>query len=434
MTPLRRRVLQHLRDRVAGAPLPLRIAFWDGETFDFAPLPTVTIALRSRRVMRAFLTGDMGRLGQAYVEGDLAVDGRLGDILNVGVTIAERIGRSPLVQRAAKLGPLLRPIARPLTRLRANAHSRASDATAIGYHYDVSNAFYALWLDPHMIYSCAYFRTGGEDIATAQEQKLDHICRKLRLSPGDKLLDIGCGWGGLLRWAARRYGVTGVGVTLSREQHEYARARCAEEGLDGAVEFRLQDYRDIPGENAFDKVVSVGMYEHVGIANLPLYFATIARLLKPGGVALNHGICVTDREGKAGGPPGGEFIDRYVFPGGELPHISKVLYEIAGSGLEAVGMEDLRPHYPQTLIRWVRRLEARRDEAIRLAGEQRYRIWRMYMAGMAYAFDKGLLTVAQVLAVKPTADGPAARPWTREYQYAADAHAVLSADLDWGDT
>ena len=170
------------------------------------------------------------------------------------------------------------------------------------------------------------------------------------------------------------------------------------------------------------------------MAGVPLYFATVARLLAPGGVALNHGICVTDREGRAGGPPGGEFIDRYVFPSGELPHVSKVLYEIAGSGLEVTDVEDLRPHYPPTLLRWVRRLEAHQDEAVRLAGERRYRIWRMYMAGMAYAFDRGLLTVAQVIALKPTADGPAARPWTRGYQHGPAEDVHLATSLDWEDT
>lgn len=433
MTPLRRRVLQHLRDRIAdspnAAPLALRVAFWDGDAFDFAPAPKVTIGIRSRRAMRLFLTGDMARLGEAYVEGEVTVDGRLQDILEVGIAVAERIGRSPLVRRAARLGPLVRPF----LRLRAGAHSRKRDAAAISHHYDVSNDFYALWLDPHMIYSCAYFRAGTEDIGTAQEQKLDHICRKLRLRPGDRLLDIGCGWGGLLRWAARHHGISGVGVTLSREQHDYAQQRCIGEGLADRLEFRLQDYRDVPGEACFDRIVSVGMYEHVGIANLPLYFGTIARLLAPGGLALNHGICVTDRDGRAGGPPGGEFIDRYVFPGGELPHISKVLYEIAGSGLEVTDMEDLRPHYPPTLLQWVRRLEAHRDAAVRIAGEQRYRIWRMYMAGMAYAFDQGLLTVAQVLAVKPGPAGPAARPWTRRHQYCPGEDAALAAGLDWGD-
>lgn len=418
--PLRDRILQHLRQRTADAPLPLRLAFWDGAIFDFAPMPKVTLAIHSPRVLRLFLTGNMARLGQAYVEGEITVDGRLQDIMQVGIAIAERIGRSSLVQRIAALRP-------------RRAHSRQRDAEAIEYHYDVSNDFYALWLDPRMVYSCAYFRTGMEDLATAQEQKLEHICRKLRLRPGDHLLDIGCGWGGLLFWAAERHGITGLGVTLSQQQHEYAQQRCAEMGLADRLEFRLQDYRGIPGEACFDRIVSVGMYEHVGIAQLPVYFSTIARLLRPGGVVLNHGICVRDRDGKAQGPPGGEFIDRHVFPGGELPHISRVLYEVAGSGLEITDMEDLRPHYPPTLLHWVRGLEANRDAAIRIAGEQRYRIWRIYMAGMAYAFDRGLLTVAQVLACKPGPDGMAARPWTREAQYQPSEAIPMAAGLDWGE-
>ena len=174
------------------------------------------------------------------------------------------------------------------------------------------------------------------------------------------------------------------------------------------------------------------MYEHVGIANLPLYVRTIARLLKPGGLALNHGITSADRDGRAQGPPGGEFIDRLVFPGGELPHISKVLYEVAGAGLELLDVEDLRPHYPQTLMRWLARLEAERERAIAAAGAERYRIWRMYRAGMAFAFDRGLLSLAQLLAQKPAAAGPAPRPWTREYQY-REAAPPLSRPLDWGD-
>jgi cyclopropane-fatty-acyl-phospholipid synthase len=175
------------------------------------------------------------------------------------------------------------------------------------------------------------------------------------------------------------------------------------------------------------------MYEHVGIANLPQYFAIISRLLKEGGTVLNHGITTSDRDGHAKGPPGGEFIDRYVFPGGELPHISRVLYEIAGAGLEVTDMEDLRAHYPPTLLHWVRRLEAQKERAIEVAGEKRFRIWRMYMAGMAYAFDRGLLSVAQVLAVKPTRAGMGPRPWTRAYQYGSGAAVPLTGMLDWGD-
>jgi cyclopropane-fatty-acyl-phospholipid synthase len=284
-----------------------------------------------------------------------------------------------------------------------------------------------------MVYSCAYFETGEEDLDTAQEQKLEHLCRKLRLEPGERLLDIGCGWGGLLCWAASRYGVEGVGVTLSDQQFAFASDRVAASGLTGQIEIRRQDYREVPGEAVYDKIVSVGMYEHVGIANLPLYFASIARLLRPGGLALNHGITATDRKGKAQGPPGGEFIDRLVFPGGEVPHISRVLYEIAGAGLDILDMEDLRPHYPLTLLHWVRRLERARDNAIKAAGPERYRIWRMYMAGMAYAFDQGWLSVCQVLAQKHIASGMPSRHWTRRYQYTPAAPVRLSKGLDWGD-
>lgn len=416
-------MLEFLRDRLAGEDLPVRMTFWDGEAFDFAPEPIMTITLRSRRILRLFLTGDMGRLAEAYVQGEIGVEGRLQDVLRLGIRIAERVGRSPLLRR-------LGAVAAHRPRFR---HSRARDARAIGYHYDVSNDFYALWLDRRMIYSCAYFRTGEEDIDAAQAQKLAHICAKLRLADGDRLLDIGCGWGGLLIWAAQHHGVRGVGVTLSRAQAELAEARVAEAGLRGRVEIRLQDYRDIPGAACFDKVVSVGMVEHVGTANLPAYFAAIARLLKPGGLLLNHGITTADRRGHTQGPPGGEFIDKLVFPGGELAHVSCVLFEIASAGLEMLDVEDLRPHYPRTLLHWVRRLQNAEPAAIAAAGAERYRIWRLYMAGMAYAFDAGWLGVAQVLAAKPAPDGPASRPWTRGYQYQAGAGVPLAGRLDWGD-
>jgi cyclopropane-fatty-acyl-phospholipid synthase len=419
--PLRRRFLDRLRDRLGGA-VPLRLQFWDGERFDLAPQPQVTLTLTSPRLMRFFLMGDMGRLARAYVEGELAVEGRLQDILRVGMALAEALGRVPLVRRAAALAAFM-----PRRR------SKAADAKNVRYHYDVSNEFYRLWLDRHMVYSCAYFVRGDEDLDTAQEQKLDHICRKLQLASGERLLDIGCGWGGLVIWAARHYGVAAVGVTLSPAQAEEARERVAAHGLAGRVEIRVADYRDLAGTAEFDKIVSVGMYEHVGIANLPAYFAGIARLLRPGGLLLNHGIAATQRDGQALGPPGGEFIDRFVFPGGELPHLSRVLYEVAGAGLDLLDLEDLRPHYPPTLLHWVRRLDAVREAAIAAAGIERWRIWRMYMAGMAVAFDRGWLTVAQTLAQKPLAAGPAPRPLSRAYQYAQSAEVPLSGSLDWGD-
>ena len=398
--PLRNRLFEFLQRRLQG--VPLRVVLWDGERFEFSDAPKITTTLHTRRLGRLMLTGNMAGLGAAYVSGELSVEGEVEDILKVGIALAERVGHAPVLRHIAPLVGKLR------------RHSKKRDAADVRYHYDVSNEFYRLWLDRHMVYSCAYFRTGTEDLDTAQEQKLDHLCRKLRLQPGERLLDIGCGWGGLACWAAERYGVEAVGVTLSELQVEEARRRVAEAGLDGRIEIRMQDYRDVPEKEAFDKIVSVGMYEHVGIANLPLYFRTIARLLKPGGTALNHGITAGDRDGAAQGPPGGEFIDRFVFPGGALPHLSKVIYEIAGAGLEVTDIEDLRPHYPPTLWHWARRLEAQREAAIAAAGPERYRIWRLYMPGMAYAFERGFLSVAQILAVKPLQGGPAPRPWTRD--------------------
>jgi cyclopropane-fatty-acyl-phospholipid synthase len=418
---VRRRLLSKLQALIADEPLPLRLVFWDGEAFDFAPSPTVTLTLRSRALMRALITGRIARLGDAYVNGDLTVDGRIDDILSIGIRIAERIGRYSR----------LTALARPFTAL-AFRHSKSNDAAAIAYHYDVSNDFYRLWLDAGMTYSCAYFRTGAEDIDTAQNQKIEHICRKLRLSPGDHVLDIGCGWGGLLRQAGQRYGITGIGITNSPAQYQLARERIAADGLADRIDIRLQDYRDLAEAESFDKIVSVGMYEHVGLANLPDYFGIVARLLKPGGAVLNHGIVATDPEGRSQGPPGGEFIDRYVFPGGELPNLPRVLTELARCRLEAADVEDLRPHYARTLLLWVRRLEAQWEAAIAAGGAERYRIWRIFLAGMAHAFDRGWLSIAQVLAYKPVAGRPAPRPWSRGYQYPGEETPVLAKALDWG--
>jgi cyclopropane-fatty-acyl-phospholipid synthase len=418
--PLRHRLLASLRDRLADDPPPLRVELWDGDGLDFAPDPRVALRLKSPRLLRFLLSGDMTRLGRAYVEGEIEVEGRLRDVVDIGIALAERLGKSPLLRGLGRLAAR-----------RPRRHSKAHDAAAIAYHYDVSNAFYRLWLDRRMVYSCGYFATGDEDLDTAQEQKLAHLCAKLRLRPGERLLDIGCGWGGLLCWAAERHGVSGLGITLSDRQFQYARDRVAALGLADRVEIRRQDYREIAGEAPFDKIVSVGMYEHVGIANLPLYFATIARLLRPGGLALNHGITAAGRDGRTLGPPGGEFIDRFVFPGGELPHISRVLYEVAGAGLEILDVEDLRPHYPPTLLHWARRLEHNRDAAIAAAGIERFRIWRMYLAGMACAFERGWLSVCQTSAQKPLPGGPAPRPWTRRHQYSDDSDPPLSRPPDW---
>jgi cyclopropane-fatty-acyl-phospholipid synthase len=401
-------MLEFLRSRLTDQQLPLRLIFWDGEQFDFGAAPTVTITLHSSALLKTLLRGNFARLGDAYVSGDLTVEGRPEEIIRIGVELAERIGKSSAIRRLSGLA-----------RIIPRRHTPRQDAADISYHYDVGNDFYRLWLDQYMIYSCGYFHSGTEDIDAAQQQKLDHICRKLMLKPGERLLDIGCGWGGLLHWAAQHYGITGVGITLSEQQYDYARRWLEADKLSDRVEIKLQDYRDLKDAQSFDKIVSVGMYEHVGLANLPRYFAIIARLLRPGGIFLNDGVVTTDPQSKAQGPPGGEFIDRYVFPGGALPHLSRAIAEIAHAGLEVTDAEDQRAHYARTLRLWTRRLKARRDEAIHAAGAERYRIWLIYLAGMAYAFDRGWLTNAQVLAFKRAEDGAVHRPWTRDYQYEA---------------
>lgn len=419
---LRVRVLRFLAARLGPEGLPLRLRFWDGETVELGPAPKITIVLTTKALLRKLMLGDVDALGDAYVDGTLEVEGRLGDILSVGISLAQR------AEKFAWLGRVLGPIG----RLRRFTHSRAADAAAISHHYDVSNEFYALWLDKRLIYSCGYFHTGAEDIDTAQEAKLDHLCRKLRLTPGERILDIGCGWGGLAIYAAQNYGVSVLGVTLSAQQVEEARRRVAEAGLGDRVVIEQRDYRDVAGEGVFDKIVSVGMYEHVGLANLPLYFGAIRRLLKTGGLALNHGITTGDLNSGTLAPRGSGFIDRYVFPGGELPHVSRMVRETAAAGLDVIDMESLRPHYTQTLLHWVRRLEARRDRAEALVGPAKYRIWRIYLAGSALAFDRGWLSLYQTLAVKPDPSGYAARPWTRAYQYPPFDPPVLSRPLDWG--
>lgn len=415
---LRHRILDRLGRRLIPHPLPLRLAFWDGDAVDFAPTPVVTVTMLTPRVGRMMLTGNLNKLCDAYVSGELTVDGSIQDILRVGMDFARQVERSPLLGGLAKIFAL------------TPRHSRAKDVADIGYHYDVANEFYRLWLDRNMIYSCAYFRTGEEDIHTAQEQKLDHICRKLRLKENERFLDIGCGWGGLVRWAAKHYGVTATGVTISARQYDYAREWMAREGLDKRVEIRYQDYRDIPGEECFDKISSVGMYEHVGLANLPIYCSILARLLKAGGAVLNHGIYAIDRGGRSSAPDS-NFIERHVFPGGAVPDLPAIISYMTRSGLETTDVEDLRPHYARTLLMWLRRLEAKQGEAQNIAGAERYRIWRMFMGGMAFAFDHGWISVAQLLAYKPAGGTMAARPWTRECQYNCERNPPLSAPLDW---
>ena len=390
-------VMEHFR---GGGAIPLRVELWDGRRFDLAPAPAVTVRVLGPRALRYFLSPSLKGLGEAFVEGHVDVQGPVHEAIRIGVALA---------RQGAALGRGALP--------RLMRHSRALDREAIEYHYDVSNEFYAIFLDRDMLYSCAYFRTPADTLDTAQEQKLDHILTKLRLKPGERFLDIGCGWGALVIHAARKYGAVARGITLSRQQFEYAQQRIRREGLADRCAVDLGDYRDLQGCETFDKVAGVGVFEHVGFKNLPLYFSRVRELLRPGGLFLNHGITSTDVDERWVGGGAGEFIDRYVFPNGELPHLSRALREVARAGLEVTDVESLRRHYAATCRHWADRLEAGREQAVRLAGERRFRIWQMYLAGCAHGFAHGWIDVHQILACKTVEGNAGALPWTRDYMY-----------------
>ncbi len=391
-------LLKQARSRLAG--LPLAVEFWNGERIT-APAALVRLRVNTARALRVLANPSMGGLARAYVEGWIDLEGRAQDILELGRTLC-RTEAHPTGHRVD---------------WRWWRHTRSRDRRNISYHYDVSNDFYGLWLDKNRVYSCAYFEQGDEDLDTAQEKKLDLICRKLMLKPGERLLDIGCGWGGLIMWAAEHYGVRALGVTLSNDQYAYVQEEIGRRGLAGQVEVRLMDYRDVPEDQPFDKIASVGMFEHVGRMNLPAYFGKIHRLLRPGGLVMNHGITSVGIDSKGLGSDISAFVDDYVFPGGELTHVAHVIREVAAAGIEPLDAENLRPHYARTLWSWVERLEARQGEARALIGEQKYRIWRIYMAGSAYAFAHNWLALFQVLGGRPLEGGRQEYPFTRRHVY-----------------
>jgi len=339
---------------------------------------------------------DLVRLAEDYLSGAIDVEGDMEALFSLTDFLLN--AGWPLKQRLAAFWNAWRlPSGHShdtLPDVRAGRTARRNSKRSIAHHYDVSNDFYHLWLDPEMVYSCAYFQDGRQTLADAQQDKLDYICRKLHLKPGQKLLDIGCGWGALILWAARHYGVKAHGITLSEEQYRYARQRIRAEGLEDQVTVELRDYRDLPDQAQYDRVVSVGMFEHIGLKNFAEYFATIRRVLKRGGLFLNHGITNDTGWQKT---PITQFINRYVFPDGELARISDVNDAMEKAGFELLDVESLRRHYALTLRRWVKSLEMHKDQAVRVAGDKIYRLWRLYMAGSAYYFEQGSINVYQVL-------------------------------------
>lgn len=395
-------MINRVRQRLQAYDLPVAIELWNGENVLPAPSPRVRVRLHKPASLKALAQPSLGALARAYVEGELDLEGDIRDILSMGDSFCQAGNcKSALTNRSANWWP------RKKTDARKN----------IQYHYDVSNAFYALWLDTRRIYSCAYFRDAEMTLDTAQVAKLDHICRKLNLQPGEDFLDIGCGWGGLILHAVEHYGVNATGVTLSQEQFDYVNEILTERKLHDRIKVHLINFQDMPNTQQYDKIASVGMFEHVGRANMKAYFDQVNALLKPGGLVLNHGITAAALDTQGLGSGISEFIGDYVFPGGELLHISEVMRAATGSQLECLDAENLRPHYGQTLWHWVSRLEAQADKARSLIGEQKYRIWRIYMGGSAYAFDHGWMELWQVLAGKAVNGVQKAYPFQRTYQY-----------------
>jgi cyclopropane-fatty-acyl-phospholipid synthase len=390
--------LSSLKKRVHA---PVRVVLWDGREVAFSEDPRVTVRLKGARGASALVKPTLLSLAEAYIEGHADLEGEVGEAIRG----AEALARcSP--------GATFRRGGVPHGR-----HSKREDREAIHHHYDVSNEFYALWLDPAMVYSCAYFRDENDALEQAQLQKLDHICTKLRLAPGEKFLDIGCGWGALVMRAAQKYGVDATGITLSENQFRLASERIRAAGLQDRCRVLLLDYRDAPGEGVYDKIASVGMFEHVGLKNLPVYFGAVRRLLRERGLFLNHGITAADVDNRAVGLGAGQFIARYVFPHGELPHLHLAVHDMSAQDLEVHDVECLRSHYARTLSLWSTNFERRMGEAIAASSERTARIWRIYLAGCAYGFDQGWMSIYQVLASKRTRPGPAALPLTRDWMY-----------------
>lgn len=402
---------------------PFAVRLWEGTTWKSTPesgeQTHFTLVLQHPGALRKmFLPPSELNLGEAYIYNDFDIEGDIEAAFTLGDQVMdEHWGKMAQVRYGKRLLSLPKTgQSRPgdsLAKLRGARHSKERDQQAISYHYNRSNDFYALWLDKRMVYSCAYFATPDDDLDTAQERKLEYICRKLRLQPGERLLDIGCGWGGLVIYAAQHYGVEALGITLSQPQAAWAQERIRQAGLTDRCRVEVRDYRDVHEEHSFAKIVSVGMFEHVGEALLSTYFQQAWHLLQPGGVFLNHGIASIATQPAQREPT---FNQRYVFPDGELVPISNTLRAAEMSGFEVRDVESLREHYALTLRHWVARLEAHAEEARHYTSEITYRIWRLYMAASIYSFLTGRANIYQTLLAKPD-HGRSRLPLTRTDWY-----------------
>ncbi|MET9440899.1 cyclopropane-fatty-acyl-phospholipid synthase family protein [Streptomyces sp. NPDC006610] len=429
--------LRELVEQVLGTPLPLGIRAWDGSRA--GPPDAPVLVVRNRRALRRLLwkPGELG-LARAWVAGDLDVEGDLYTALGaVSGLVWERpddartlteILRDPRSRAAVRglvalAGAPLPPAPPPeeVRRRRARLHTRHTDRRAVSHHYDVGNDFYELVLGPSMVYSCAYWpapESAGGTLETAQRDKLELVARKLALKPGHRLLDVGCGWGSMAVHAAREHGAHVVGITLSQEQAAYARKRVAEEGLTDRVEIRVQDYRDVT-DGPYDAISSIGMAEHVGAERYLAYAESLHRLLRPGGRLLNHQIARRPERDESAYHVDA-FIDAYVFPDGELAPLGTTVTQLERAGFEVRDVESIREHYALTLRRWVANLEGEWARAVRLAGPGRARVWRLYMAASALAFERNRIGVNQVLAVRTPDSGASGLP-LRTRTWNADA-------------
>ncbi|MET7981213.1 MULTISPECIES: class I SAM-dependent methyltransferase [unclassified Streptomyces] len=404
--------LRSLVEQLLGAPLPLRVRAWDGS--EAGPPSAPALVVRNRRAVRRLLwkPGELG-LARAWVSGDLGVEGdlftaldlisgllwdRAEDARGLGAALRDPEARAA-VRGLVRMSGLPLPPAPPAEEVRRHRHlhTRRTDRSAISHHYDVGNDFYELVLGPSMVYSCAYWEEGST-LEEAQRDKLGLVARKLALKPGRRLLDVGCGWGSMAVHAAREHGANVVGVTLSQEQAAYARKRVADEGLTDRVEIRVQDYRDV-ADGPYDAISSIGMAEHVGAERYLEYAEVLSDLLEPGGRLLNHQIARRPQRDESSYSVD-EFIDAYVFPDGELAPVGTTVTQLERAGFEVRDVEALREHYGLTLRRWVANLENGWSRAVRLTGVGRARVWRLYMAASAVAFERNQIGVNQILAVK----------------------------------